>query len=84
MKPPDAQEGARVIQIASYSTHHEAELAAGFLRDAGIPAVTRSDDASGWEPGLTFVQSVRLSVEEEDRDRAVALLRQLESSSDAG
>jgi hypothetical protein len=73
-----------VIQIASYSTHHEADLAAGFLRDAGMSAMTRSDDASGWEPGLTCVQSVRLLVPDEDRARAVAVLRQLESNSDSG
>lgn len=63
-------------QIASYSSHHEAELAAGFLRDAGIPAVTRSDDAAGWEPGLTFVNSVHVMVPPEHTDRALALIRQ--------
>jgi hypothetical protein len=72
------------LEIASYSNHYEAELAAGFLRDAGIRAATRSDDASGWEPGLTFVQSVRLAVKEEDWDLAVAVLRQLKSNLDSG
>jgi hypothetical protein len=67
-----------MIQIASYSSHHEAELAAGFIRDAGISALTRSDDASGWEPGLTFVNSVRLLVPPDEADRARSILKELE------
>jgi selenocysteine lyase/cysteine desulfurase len=65
-------------RVASFASHHEAELVAGFLRDQGITAVTRSDDASGWEPGLTFVNSVHLYVSPEDVDRARAALRGLD------
>lgn len=66
-------------EIANYPSHHEAELAAGFLRDAGIPAITRSDDAGGWEPGLTFVGSVRVMVGPDDWDQALEILQELDA-----
>lgn len=65
-------------EIARYSSRHAAELAAGFLKDAGIGAIVRSDDASGWEPGLTFVQAVRILVDAEDEDNARTILQDLE------
>jgi hypothetical protein len=63
--------------IARYPNRHEADLAAGFLEDAGITAVVRSDDASGWEPGLTFVESVWIYVAHGDQDQAMKVLRDL-------
>jgi len=61
--------------VARYSSRHEAELAAGFLRDAGVDAIVRSDDASGWEPGLTFARSAWIAVREADTTRASEILQ---------
>jgi hypothetical protein len=64
--------------VARYSTRHEAELAAGFLRNAGVDAIVQSDDASGWEPGLTFAGSAWISVPETDATRALEILQDLD------
>lgn len=64
--------------VARYSSRHEAELAAGFLRDAGVDAIVRSDDASGWEPGLTFARSAWITVHGADATRALEILHGLD------
>jgi hypothetical protein len=53
-----------MIEIARYAYRHEAELAAGFLKDAGIEAVVLADDAGGYEFGLAFARPARLLVAE--------------------
>ena len=58
------------LEIARFRFRHEAEMAAGRLVDAGIPAVVVGDDIGGMYPGVMFV-SVRIAREDEDRAREV-------------
>jgi len=55
-----------MIELARYSYRHEAEIAAGFLQDAGIPSLVQVDDAGGYDFGLAFARPARLLV---PRDR---------------
>lgn len=56
------------VEIARYTHRHEAEMAAGRLVDAGIPAVVVGDDAGGMYPGIMPV-AVRVAPEDEERAR---------------
>ncbi len=55
------------IEIARFRYRHEAEMAAGLLADAGVPAVVVGDDAGGMYPGI---MAIGLRVAREDEARA--------------
>lgn len=57
-------------QLATFSYRHEAELAFGYLENAGIDAVLYVDDAGGTEVGLAFANPARILVRPEHYDRA--------------
>lgn len=59
--------GLETIEIARFRFRYEAEMAAGMLEDAGIPAVVVGDDVGGMYPG---VMSVGLRVARADAERA--------------
>jgi hypothetical protein len=61
--------------VARFGYRHEAELAKGFLDDAGIDSMLAVDDASGIEVGMAFVNKARLVVRMEDAERARTVLR---------
>ncbi len=61
------------VEIARFRYRYEAEMAAGRLADAGIPAVVVGDDAGGMYPGI---MSVALRVAREDEERAREALRE--------
>ena len=64
------------VIVANYAYRHEAELAMGYLEDAGIAAAVSVDDAGGGYASLSFVAgSARLRVREEDTGRALEVLR---------
>jgi hypothetical protein len=63
-----------VVELARYSYRHEAEIAAGFLEDAGIPALVQVDDAGGYDFGLSFARPARLLVPQEQLARAREVL----------
>jgi hypothetical protein len=63
-----------MVEIARYQYRHEAELAAGFLQDAGIEALVLVDDAGGYEFGLAFARPARLLVPGSDVERAREVL----------
>ena len=63
--------GVETIEVARFRYRHEAEMAAGRLADAGIPAVVVGDDVGGMYPGI---MSVGLRVAREDEERARAAL----------
>lgn len=63
-----------LVQVASFLTENEADLAVSFLASQGIDAVRRSDDCAGVHPGLAFSTQVRVLVPEEDADDAAELL----------
>ena len=64
-----------LICIRKYNSRIEAELAKGLLETSGIKAVVSADDAGGMRPHLLLGDAaVRLSVKEEDEEKAVQLL----------
>lgn len=69
MSDPD-----REVVVARFRYRHEAELAAGFLRDGGIPYRLQSDDAGGVDFGTTFSRPPVLWVRAADLDDARELL----------
>ena len=56
----------RDVPIAEYPYRHEAEFAAGFLEDAGIPFRLQTDDAGGADSFMTIARPARLWVRKED------------------
>jgi len=60
----------RDVPIAEYSYRHEAEFAAGFLENAGIPFRLQTDDAGGADAFMTIARPARLWVRCEDVEEA--------------
>jgi len=67
-------EADREVVVARFRYRHEAELAAGFLRDADIPFRLQIDDAGGVDFGTTFSRPPVLWVRAADFDEARELL----------
>lgn len=74
-EPEQSEEYVDLINIKTYSSRHEAELAKGFLAANGVNAVVSGDDYGGIHPGLSFSTGVRLSVKEEDVEKAKRIFR---------
>lgn len=64
----------RDVPIAEYLYRHEAEFAAGFLENAGIPFRLQTDDAGGADAFMTIARPARLWVRPEDVEEARDLL----------
>jgi hypothetical protein len=62
------------VPIAEFQYRHEAELAAGFLSDAGIPFRLQSDDAGGADLGLSMLRPSVLWVRALDVEAARELV----------
>lgn len=58
------------VEIARYRYRYEAEMTAGRLADAGIPAFVFGDDIGGMYPGVASV-GVRVAAEDVERARSV-------------
>ena len=69
-----AADDAREAIVARFRYRHEAELAAGFLMDAGIAYRLQIDDAGGVDFGATFTRPPVLWVREDDEAVARELL----------
>lgn len=68
-------EGHCSAVAASYRHRHEAELAAGYLEDAGVRTAVHADDAGGAYAGLLLAANpARVLVREEELRRARRLL----------
>lgn len=65
----------REVVVARFNYRHEAELARGYLEDAGIASVLAADDAAGIEAGLTFSNPAELKVEAARAEEARRVLR---------
>ncbi|HUF76776.1 MAG TPA: DUF2007 domain-containing protein [Longimicrobiales bacterium] len=61
------------VAVGQFTYRHEAEFAAGFLADAGIPYRLQADDAGG-DLGLTLGRSATLWVLAVDAERAREVL----------
>jgi hypothetical protein len=63
-----------MIQVGTYPTRSDAELAQTALSAAGIPSVLASDDAGGAYPFDLTGGGARLLVDEADAEDAAAIL----------
>ena len=63
-----------LVLLTRFGYRHEAELARGFLRDAGIESALLVDDAGGAEVGLSFSNPARLLVRAGDVQRSKEVL----------
>lgn len=71
------------VPVAEFRYRHEAEFAAGFLRDAGIPFRLQIDDGGGADLGLLVLRPAVLWVRAMDVDAAREVLG-VEEGSDEG
>jgi hypothetical protein len=62
-----------MVEIATYATRSDAELAQSVLEAAGITSVLAADDAGGAYP-FDLSGGARLLVDEADAEDAVAIL----------
>lgn len=62
------------VVLARFHYRHEAELAHGYLQDAGIPSGLFIDDAGGMEVGLAFANPARLVVNKNRVEEAREIL----------
>ncbi len=60
--------------VARFHYRHEAELAHGYLKSAGVPSALFIDDAGGMDVGMAFSNPARVVVGAEDEGRARAIL----------
>ncbi len=60
--------------VARFHYRHEAEIAHGYLKNAGVDAALFIDDAGGMDVGLAFVNPARLVVRTADEERARSVL----------
>ena len=60
--------------VARFPYRHEAELAHGYLQDAGVRAAILIDDAGAMYGSMAFVNPARLVVRVQDESRARHLL----------
>jgi hypothetical protein len=65
----------RSVEVASFRHLYEAELARGYLDDAGIPAAAVGDPAGEIQYGKKFSPGARLLVRAGDLGRARGVLR---------
>ena len=65
-EPEPPEEYVDLINIKTFSSRQDAELAKGLLFANGVNAVVSGDDCGGIHPGLSFSTGVRLSVKKED------------------
>lgn len=72
------------VVVARFHYRHEAELAYGYLQDAGIEAGLFIDDAGGMEVGLAFSNPARLVVHPELEEEARTTLERAGMLDDEG
>ena len=58
------------VIVARFHYRHEAELAHGYLENAGVDSILHIDDAGGMDVGLAFVNPARVGVRVEDGEQA--------------
>lgn len=60
--------------VASFSRRYQAEMAQGYLNDAGIESMISADDAGGTDLGLGLTRTAHVIVRTEDEGRARKVL----------
>ncbi len=64
----------QTMVVARFHYRYEAELAHGYLENAGVDSALYVDDAGGMDVGLAFVNPARIVVRTEDEERAREVL----------
>ena len=62
------------VSVAEFTNHPEADLGRQLLENHGIHATIWSDDCGEMAGGQTFIQRVRILVQESDRQAALDIL----------
>lgn len=75
-EPEPSEQFVDLMNIKTYSSRHDAELAKSFLEAHGIDAVVSGDDYGGIHPGLSFATGVRLLVKEADVEKAKSIFHE--------
>jgi Putative prokaryotic signal transducing protein len=75
-EPEAPEEYVDLINIKTFSSRQDAELAKGLLAANGVNAVVSGDDYGGINPGLAFSSGVRLLVKEEEVVNAKRIFRE--------
>ena len=65
---------ADTIAVATFAYRHEAEMAQGYLEDAGIRVVMMAGDAAGIELGFAAPYRARIAVRTDDVEEARRVL----------
>lgn len=60
--------------VARFHYRHQAEMAHGYLKSAGVDSALFIDDAGGMDVGLAFVNPARIVVRASDEERARSVL----------
>lgn len=63
--------------VAQFHYRHEAELARGYLQNAGVRSTLLIDDAGGMDVGMAFVNPARLVVRLQDESLTRHLLTEV-------
>jgi len=63
-----------IVVLAAFHRRYEAEIAQGYLHDAGIDCLILADDAGGADLGLTLTRPARVCVRAADEERAWQVL----------
>ena len=73
MSPEPCDPYVQMIEVATYTTRADAELAQAALTAAGIPSVIAADDAGGAYP-FALSGGARVLVDEADAEDATGVL----------
>jgi hypothetical protein len=75
LPPEPSEEYVDLINLKTYSSRHDAELAKSFLSVNGVTAVVSGDDYGGIHPALSFSTGIRLLVNKGDVENARRIFR---------
>ena len=73
----DREPRMELVLLAEFGYRHDAELAVGYLKDAGIDAALFVDDAGGAYFGISFPSPARIMVSAEQAEEAREVLESL-------
>ncbi len=72
---------SELILLKTYYHKHDAEIAIGLLKNAGIEAILQSDDAGGFRQHLTLgMGNNRVLIQEKDSEKALEIIKSLDET----
>ncbi len=70
-----------LVLLKSYYNKHDAEIAVGLLKEAGIESILQADDAGGFHAHLSIAAgNNRVMIRKKDAERALEVIKPLEES----